>query len=91
MKRTRPVDQEKLKETLSRLDTLLLAELLRVTRSALCVPAAEKRSASELGISVERVRALSNIAFQLSMEPDELPEISTVVQLDALSEAGENK
>lgn len=44
-----------------------------------------KRVAAELGVPAARVKALAYIAVQLSMEPDAVPEVSTMAELDALS------
>ena len=45
-----------------------------------------KRVAAELGVPAARVKALAYIAVQLSMEPDAVPEVTTMVEPDALAE-----
>lgn len=88
-RRTKPVDVSKLKDTLAQLDNDLLYALVRVAATSLNNPSAEKRTAELEDMSVDRVRVLANTAFQLRMEPDVLPDITSISQLDAaLAEAG---
>lgn len=44
-----------------------------------------KRVAAELDVPVARVKALAYIAVQLSMEPDAVPDVSTVAQLGSFA------
>ncbi|HEP8970169.1 TPA: hypothetical protein VDU83_002506 [Pseudomonas aeruginosa] len=73
----------KLKNTLAQLDDALLTELLEAAQLALNDTGTAKRIAAELNIPVARAKGLAYIAVQLSMEPDALPDVSTVAQLDA--------
>ncbi|AXQ51112.1 hypothetical protein DZC31_30990 (plasmid) [Stenotrophomonas rhizophila] len=72
-----------IKNTLAQLDDALLAELLEAAQFALNDTRTAKRVAAELDVPVARVKALAYIAVQLSMEPDAVPDVSTVAQLDA--------
>jgi hypothetical protein len=74
-----------LKKTLAQLDDELLAELLEAAQFALNDTRTAKRVAAELDAPVARVKALAYIAVQLSMEPDAVPDVSTVAQLDAFA------
>lgn len=74
-----------IKNTLAHLDSDLLAELLDAAQFALNDSRTVKRVAAELGVPAARVKALAYIAVQLSMEPDAVPEVSTMAELDALS------
>ncbi|MGG5276381.1 hypothetical protein [Pseudomonas syringae pv. coryli] len=73
-----------LKKTLAQLDDDLLTELFEVAQFALNDARAVKRIAAELHMPVARVQALALIAVQLSSQPDAMPEVSTVAQLDVL-------
>ena len=74
-----------IKNTLAQLDDDLLAELLDAAQFALNDSRTVKRVAAELGVPAARVKALAYIAVQLSREPDAVPEVSTMAELDALS------
>lgn len=72
-----------LKHTLAQLDDELLAELLEAAQLALNDTRTAKRVATELNIPVARIHGLACIAIQLSSEPGQAPDVSTVAQLDA--------
>lgn len=74
-----------IKNTLAQLDDELLAEFLEAAQFALNDTRTVKRVAAELDVPVARVKALAYIAVQLSMEPDAVPDVSTVAQLDAFA------
>lgn len=74
-----------LKNTLAQIDDDLLSELLEAAQFALNDTRSAKRVAAELDVPVARVMALAHIAVQLSMEPDSVPDVSTVDQLDAFA------
>ncbi|MGG5276321.1 hypothetical protein [Pseudomonas syringae pv. coryli] len=83
MRRTKPVDVTKLKDTLAQMDNALLHEIIVMAHQALFNLRPEKRTAEILCMPVERFRALANTVFQLRMEPDELPDMTSLAQLDA--------
>lgn len=90
-KRTKPVDVTKLKDTLSQMDNELLLEIIVMAHEALFNLCPERRAAEILCMPIERFRALSNTVFQLRMEPDELPEITSLSQLEAAVAAAKAK
>lgn len=72
-----------LKNTIDQLDNALLEELLDAAQVALNDTDTARRVADELGISKARVMGLACIAEQLYMDPDILPDVTTLAQLDA--------
>lgn len=72
-----------IKNTLAQLDNELLAELLEAAQLALNDTRTVKRVAAELDVPAARVKALAYVAVQLSVEPDAVPDVSTLAQLDA--------
>ncbi|MHC8400322.1 hypothetical protein ACYZTX_12790 [Pseudomonas sp. MDT1-17] len=73
-----------IKDTLAKLDDAVLTELLDNAQFALNDMATAKKVAKEFGTPLARVQALAYLAVQLSMEPDRVPDITTVSQVNAL-------
>lgn len=73
-----------IKDTLAKLDDAVLTELLDNAQFALNDMATAKKVAKEFGTPLARVQALACLAVQLSMEPDRVPDITTVSQVYAL-------
>lgn len=72
-----------IKVTLAKLDDAVLTELLDNAQFALNDMATAKKVAKEFGTPLARVQALAYLAVQLSMEPDRVPDITTMYQVYA--------
>lgn len=80
-----------IKDTLAKLDDAVLAELLDYAQFALNDMTTAKKVAKEFGAPLARVQALVHLAVQLSMEPDRVPDITTMSQVYALQTELANK